>query len=91
MHIPKSKTGTQKSCAIEYGPKLETQCGKSQLSLSSNGNPNMPRSDIVNIGLHPLIEYGVEYCYQLTASDGITTVVVNGTFAGTCMPKKLNT
>ena len=46
----------------------------------------MSRSDIVNINPHPLTRYGIEYCYKLTASDGTTTVIVNGTFAGTCMP-----
>ena len=51
----------------------------------------MSRSNIVNINPHPLTRYGIEYCYKLTASDGITTVIVNGTFAGTCMPRKSNT
>ena len=78
--------GTQKSCAIEYRPKGEKQC-KSQLSQipsSSKGNPIT--SDTMNIDLHPSTRHGTEYCYQLTASDGMTTVVVSGTFAGTCCP-----
>ena len=51
----------------------------------------MSRSNIVNINPHPLTRYGIEYCYKHTASDGTTTVIVIGTFAGTCMPRKSNT
>ena len=77
--------GTQKSCAIEYEPKGGEQCN-SQLSLISSSKGNPITSDTVNIGLHLSTRYGTEYCYQLTASDGITTVVVSGIFAGTCCP-----
>ena len=75
---------TQKSCVIEYGPKGGKQCNSqlSQILSSSKGNPIT--SDTVNIDLHPSTRHGTEYCYQLTVSDGMTTVIVSGTFAGTC-------
>ena len=75
---------TLKSCAIKYGPKVGTQC--TNLSLSSRGNSIT--SDTVNINLHPSTKYEIEYCYHLIASDGISTVFINGTFAG--MRTRLN-
>ena len=70
-----------KSCTIDYGPRAITPCYSHSLSLSSEGNSTV--SDTVHVHLHPSsYDHGVVYCYHLTASDGINTIKVNGTFAG---------
>ena len=74
------KGNAMKSCGIDYGSRNMIQCYSNNLSLSSEGNPTT--SDTVHVHLHPSIYYGVVYCYRLTASYGINTVVVTGTFTG---------
>ena len=72
-----------KSCRIDYGPKQGAQCS-SDLSSSSSGNTTA--SDTVHIHLQPLSHHNSEHCYHLTASDGIQTVAVVGTFTGRLVP-----
>lgn len=68
-----------KSCVLHYGPpKQKTQCN-SVLPLSSNATATV---DTVIVNLQPLNNQYSVYCYRLTASDGIHTAVVVGTFTG---------
>ena len=67
-----------KLCGIEYGPKQGAQCS-SDLPSSNSGNTT---SDTVLIHLQPSNHHNFEHCYHLTASDGIRTVAVVGTFTG---------
>ena len=78
--FPNQRVNVMKSCGIHYGPKTMTECYSNNLSLSSEGNPST--SDTVHIHLHPSSYHGAVYCYRLTASDGINTVVETGTFTG---------
>ena len=75
----RQKRSLMKSCRIGYGPKQGAQCS-SDLSSSSSGNTTT--SDTVYIHLQPLSHHNSEHCYHLTASDGIRTVAVVGTFTG---------
>lgn len=75
----KQKRSGRKSCTIHYGPKQLAQCN-SDLPLSSNATATT--SDTVFVHLHPLNNQNSVHCYRLTATDGIHTVAVVGTFTG---------
>ena len=68
-----------KSCKIEYGLKRSSQC-HDDLPLNSEGNSTS--FNIVHVHLQSSNYYQVEYCYRATASDGVKTIQIIGTFSG---------
>ena len=70
----------RKICVVDYGPRTTSECYSDDLTLSSAGNSST--SDIVQVHLHSLKYYETVLCYRLTATDGINTVRVIGTFTG---------